>query len=80
MAPGDGLFLYTDGISEAQNLQREEFGERRLDEALRRLTAPEGSETQDIVNGVVQAVQQFVGSAPQSDDLTCIAFRYKEEG
>ena len=79
MAPGDGLFLYTDGISEAQNLEHEEFGEWRLDEVLRRLTASEGCETQDIVNGVVQAVQQFVGSAPQSDDLTCIAFRYKEE-
>ena len=79
MAPGDGLFLYTDGISEAQNLQHEEFGEWRLDEELRRLTAAAGSETQDIANGVVQAVQQFVGSAPQSDDLTCIALRYKEE-
>ena len=79
MAPGDGLFLYTDGISEAQNLEHEEFGEWRLDEVLRRSTASEGCETQDIVNGVVQAVQQFVGSAPQSDDLTCIAFRYKEK-
>ena len=79
MAPGDGLFLYTDGISEAQNLQHEEFGEWRLDEVLRQLTAAAGSETQDIANGVVQAVQQFVGSAPPSDDLTCIALRYKEE-
>ena len=80
LVPGDGLFLYTDGISEAQNLEHEEFGEWRLDEELRRLAAPDGSDTQDIVNGVVQAVQQFVGDAPQSDDLTCIAFRYKEEG
>ena len=79
MAPGDGLFLYTDGISEAQNLEHEEFGEWRLDEALGRLSAREGSEAQDIANGVVQAVQQFVDSAPQSDDLTCIALRYKKE-
>ena len=79
MAPGDGLFLYTDGISEAQNLEHEEFGDWRLDEALRRLAVPDGRETQDIANGVVEAVQQFVGDAPQSDDLTCIALRYKEE-
>ena len=79
MVPGDGLFLYTDGINEAQNLEHEEFGEWRLDDELRRLTLAEGSETQDIANGVVQAVQQFVGAAPQSDDLTCIALRYKEE-
>ena len=79
MVPGDGLFLYTDGINEAQNLAHEEFGEWRLDEELGRLTAAEGSDTQDIANGVVQAVHQFVGDAPQSDDLTCIALRYKEE-
>ena len=79
MVPGDGLFLYTDGINEAQNLAHEEFGEWRLDEELRRLTAAEGSDTQDIAKGVVQAVHQFVGDAPQSDDLTCIALRYKEE-
>ena len=79
MVPGDGLFLYTDGINEAQNLEHEEFGEWRLDDELRRLTVAEGSETQDIANGVVQAVQQFVGAAPQSDDLTCIAVRYKKE-
>jgi sigma-B regulation protein RsbU (phosphoserine phosphatase) len=79
MVPGDGLFLYTDGINEAHNLEHEEFGEWRLDEALRRLTVPGGCETRDIANGVLQAVQQFVGGAPRSDDLTCIAFRYKEE-
>ena len=79
MVPGDGLFLYTDGINEAQNLAHEEFGEWRLDEELGRLTAAEGSDTQDIAKGVVQAVHQFVGDAPQSDDLTCIALRYKEE-
>ena len=79
MEPGDGVFLYTDGISEAQNPDHEEFGDWRLDEALRGLAAPEGRDIQDIANGVVEAVQQFVGSAPQSDDLTCIALRYKEE-
>ena len=79
MAPGDGLFLYTDGISEAQGLEHEEFGEWRLDETLRRLTAPQGGESREIANGVVEAVQQFVGRAPQSDDITCIALRYKKE-
>ena len=77
MAPGDGLFLYTDGISEAQNPAHEEFGERRLDEALRGLAAKEECNAEGTAKGVVNAVREFTGGAPQSDDLTCIALRYK---
>ena len=74
LAPGDALFLYTDGITEAQNGDYEEFGETRLDDALGRL-AQEGASR--MAQGVVEAVQQFAGDAPQSDDLTCIALRFK---
>ena len=74
LAPGDALFLYTDGITEAQNGDYEEFGEARLDDALGRL-AQEGASR--MAQGVVEAVQQFAGDAPQSDDLTCIALRFK---
>ena len=74
LAPGDALFLYTDGITEAQNGNYDEFGEARLDDALGGL-AQEGASR--MAQGVVEAVQQFAGDAPQSDDLTCIALRFK---
>ncbi len=70
--PGDALFLYTDGITEAENAGQEEFGEARLDQTLAGLNeAPAG----DIVKTVVDAVQTFAGDAPQSDDITCVAAR-----
>ena len=74
LAPGDGLFLYTDGISEAENELAEEFGEERLDAALASVEdpSPEG-----MVSSLVKAVRTFAGEAPQSDDLTCIAARLR---
>jgi len=72
LAPGDTLFLYTDGITEAENAGQEEFGEARLD---RRLASLAGATAGDIVKTVVDAVQDFAGDAPQSDDITCVALR-----
>ena len=71
--PGDTLFLYTDGISEAQNARSEEFGEERLDE---KLTSLKQATARDVVNEVVDAVHLFVEDTPQSDDITCIALRF----
>jgi sigma-B regulation protein RsbU (phosphoserine phosphatase) len=71
--PGDTLFLYTDGISEAQNARNEEFGEERLDE---KLTSLKQATARDVVNEVVDAVHLFVEDTPQSDDITCIALRF----
>ena len=73
LAPGDALFLYTDGITEAQNARNEEFGEDRLDEKLASL---QQSTARDIANEVVEAVQHFADDTPQSDDITCIALRF----
>ena len=72
LAPGDSLFLYTDGIPEAQNGSNEEFGEERLDA---QLTALNQATARDVVSEVVDAVHRFVEDTPQSDDITCIALR-----
>ena len=72
LAPGDSLFLYTDGIPEAQNGSNEEFGEERLDA---QLTALNQATARDVVSEVVAAVHRFVEDTPQSDDITCIAVR-----
>ena len=73
LAPGDTLFLYTDGITEAQNVNDEEFGEERLDAKLAGLGQLAARE---IVTTVVAEVRAFAGDAPQSDDITCIAMRF----
>ncbi len=73
LAPGDALFLYTDGITEAQNSNDEEFGEERLDAKLASLGQVS---THEIVTTVVDAVRAFAGDAPQSDDITCVAMRF----
>ena len=73
LAPGDSLFLYTDGITEAQNARNEEFGEERLDEKLANLGQ---ASARDVVNEVVDAVHVFAEDTPQSDDITCIALRF----
>ncbi len=74
MLPGDQLFLYTDGLTEAMNAGGELFGE----DALRAVVAGSGASDPD---GVVQAVQSavaaHVGGAPASDDLTMLCLAYK---
>ncbi|MFA6957164.1 MAG: SpoIIE family protein phosphatase [Thermoanaerobaculia bacterium] len=71
--PGDVLYLYTDGISEATNLSDELFSVDRLKEALR--GSADGSAA-NIALATLSAVEKFVGEAPQSDDLTLLCFRY----
>ncbi|MBQ3733586.1 MAG: SpoIIE family protein phosphatase [Bacteroidales bacterium] len=72
-SPGDTLFLYTDGLTEAENPQKELFGEQRALEAASQfgtLTAEKQIEQMQ------QAVHVFVNQAEQSDDLTLLAVRY----
>ncbi len=73
LAPGDTLFLYTDGVTEAESPSQEEFGEGRLDQ---KLTSLGQASVDEVVNEVVEAVQAFAGDAPQSDDITCVAMRF----
>jgi sigma-B regulation protein RsbU (phosphoserine phosphatase) len=70
----DTLFLFTDGISEAMNTDGQEFTEARLSAVL----SEARGETVDLVlERVTDAVDAFVGDAPQSDDITCLVLRYK---
>ena len=73
MRPGDCLFVYTDGVPEAQNAREELFGEERLIEALNQEPNPGPEELLPMVR---QAVDDFVKDAPQFDDLTMLCFRY----
>ncbi|MDE0057762.1 MAG: SpoIIE family protein phosphatase [Defluviicoccus sp.] len=70
---GDTLFLYTDGISEAMNIQGETFDESRLESAL---SIGPGAPVDTVIGNVTLAVGEFVGDAEQSDDITCLVLRY----
>ena len=70
LAPGDMLFLYTDGITEAENRKEELFGAQRLEQAL---IATRGRPARELVEHVVARVTAFANGAPQSDDITCVA-------
>jgi len=70
---GDTVFVYTDGVAEATNASEELFGTDRLTEALN--TMPDGS-AEELVAAAGQAVNDFVGDAPQFDDLTMLCLRY----
>ncbi len=70
---GDGLFLYTDGITEAMNRDNNEFTEERLQKCLEQFNA---SALSDIIQGVIGEVRAFAADAPQADDMTILALRY----
>lgn len=68
--PGDQLVLYTDGVIEAVNFQGDEFGIGRLRDTI---ASCAGNGANALVDGVSEAVADFVGQANQSDDITLIA-------
>src|SRR2546425_223229 len=73
LRPGDYLFLYTDGVTEARGDGGEMFSDTGLEAAL--LDADRSS-PEALVRGVVDDVRQFASQVPQSDDLTALAVRY----
>ena len=74
IAPGKILFLYTDGLTEAENGKQKQFGMQRITDVI---AAFEGS-PQQLIETMTDAVHAFVGDTEQSDDLTMLAFRYKK--
>lgn len=73
LEPGEKLFVYTDGVAEAANVRDELFGSERLIAALR---SGEENSPEEILDTVRNAVQEFVGTAPQFDDLTMLCLQY----
>jgi sigma-B regulation protein RsbU (phosphoserine phosphatase) len=69
LAPGDRLFLYTDGITEAMNPEGGFFGMTRLRDSLRRAAS---QPVEPMMRQVMGDVQVFANGAPASDDLTCM--------
>lgn len=74
LKPGQTLFIYTDGLTEAENATHEQFGEERMMEVLAKSdTAP-----RPLIENIIQEVHNFVGQAEQSDDLTILAVQFRK--
>jgi sigma-B regulation protein RsbU (phosphoserine phosphatase) len=72
--PGDALLIYTDGITEQDNPQGEEFGDRRLlDLVLNCLS--DGKEVEDLLPPTLEAFRKNI---PQLDDMSCLLFRFQD--
>ena len=72
IAPGESLLFYTDGVTEAMDPAGQLFGEERLRQTLW-LSPKVGA--QEMVNKVVEAIGDFAGDTPQSDDLTLFVIK-----
>jgi len=76
LQPGDTIFVYTDGVSEATSAANELYGKQRLLEALERASS---GTPEEILAAVKADVDMFVGDAPQFDDITMLSLRIKEQ-
>lgn len=71
--PGECLFMYTDGVTEAANLEDELFSEKRLQGGL---SALREKQIKDIVSSLMQEIEDFSQEAPQADDITMMIIKY----
>jgi sigma-B regulation protein RsbU (phosphoserine phosphatase) len=72
--PGDTLFLYTDGVTEAENEEQKLYGEPELKNALHR--APR-KDLADLIHFIRREVTRHANGTPQSDDVTMVAIKYR---
>ena len=77
MKPGDRIFVYTDGIPEAINLNNEQYGTDRL---LKVLNDNTGDDLSSLLANVRNDVEKFANGAEQFDDITILEFRFTNYG
>ncbi|MBR0167475.1 MAG: PP2C family protein-serine/threonine phosphatase, partial [Synergistaceae bacterium] len=71
--PGDDLYLYTDGVAEATNINDELYGTERMIDALNHT---DGMTVEEILRTLKKSVDDFTGEAPQFDDITMLSLKY----
>ena len=74
LEPGDKIFQYTDGVTEAKNINNELYGMDRLGEILNKVKL---GTPHEILPAIKKDIDEFVGEAPQFDDITMLCLEYK---
>jgi sigma-B regulation protein RsbU (phosphoserine phosphatase) len=77
LEPGDTLVLFSDGVTEAADLDQQLFGDSRLRSVL---DGQHDAPLDDLRQKIVAAVEQFSGAASQADDITLLLVRYRAAG
>ena len=76
LRPGDTVFFYTDGVTEAFNAEGDAFSALRLKEVLYRASS---LSVESLCRRVIEDVESYTEGAPQSDDITCVVIRYRAD-
>lgn len=79
LEPGTTLVLYTDGLTEAINLSRKEFGREGIHSCLEGFLSRADFPLKEMVSSLSESAHRHAGQAPQSDDLTILAVRFAPE-
>ena len=74
---GDMIFLYTDGVTDANDIDERLYGEKRLKNAINR---HKDSELTDIINEIKKDIERFCNTQEQFDDMTMLIIKYNGEG
>jgi CHASE2 domain-containing sensor protein len=74
LLPGDVFFMYTDGVSEARNRRVQDFEIGRMTEIAKRHRAEPAAAIRE---HILKGLREFVGTAPQHDDMTLLIFKVK---
>ena len=73
---GTTILLFTDGLTEAMNADKELFGMERVNDVAFQALSQQQHEPRQLIARMTEAVHEFVGDAEQSDDLTMMAIQY----
>ncbi len=76
IAPQTMIFLFTDGLTEAENAVHAQFGDDRIRQVVTPLLSWTHLQPKALIQQMLQEVHAFVGEAEQSDDLTMLAIQY----
>jgi sigma-B regulation protein RsbU (phosphoserine phosphatase) len=74
--PQTTIFLFTDGLNEAEDSHHAQFGDLRIWNVAKRMLSENRHQPQQLIEEMTETVQRFVGDAEQSDDLTMLAIQY----
>ena len=77
IAPQTTIFLFTDGLTEAEDSEHTQFGTERIVAVAEKLLSEGKNTPEEIIGQMAEGVHAFVGSAEQSDDQTMLAIKYK---